>query len=229
MDSIYAMPLDLNYTVAIQVSSCVGYAVVVSGLLLLDQTYYLSVGLGLLLVAMAVLFLVVVIRLGLDWKAFGLGLLPNFPPSSANLILSLVGTTSLGFNLFLGSSMAEEAKNLGAAQRGILFSVLGAFTISILIMIVGSGVEYVVTDSEPFSIQLMAELIEDTVGEVGLWFFSLGFMSAAVSSMLTVALGAAITADSMFSSEDHRKLPVEPADKVLFIGMELANIFMYEC
>ena len=52
---------------------------------------------------------------------------------------------------------------------------------------------------EDFSIQYLADVIEDTVGTVGLIMFSLGFMAAAVSSMITVALGAAITADSMFT------------------------------
>lgn len=61
------------------------------------------------------------------------------PPGSANLILSLVGTTSIGFNLFLGSSIAE-GKELAASQRGIAFSVFSAFIVSVLIMIVGDGV-----------------------------------------------------------------------------------------
>ena len=199
MDSIYSMPPDFNYTVAIQVSSCVGYAVVVSGLLIAGQTYYISIGLGIILVAMVSLFLVVVIELGIDWERFALGLIPNFPSGSANIMLSLVGTTSIGFNLFLGSSLAEDAKSLAGAQRGISFSVVGAFLISILIMIVGDGVDW--DKSESFSIQLMADLVKDTVGEVGLWFFSLGFMAAAVSSMITVCLGAALCADSIFSTE----------------------------
>ena len=67
------------------------------------------------------------------------GLLPTIPPGSSNLVLSLVGTTSIGFNLFLGSSMAE-GKTKASAQRGIAFSVGGALCISVLIMIVGDGV-----------------------------------------------------------------------------------------
>ena len=211
MDAIYSMPPDFNQTSKVQIPSCVGYGLFVGALLLLGQTYYISIGLGVILVAMAVLFMVVVIILGLDWKAFGLGLIPNFPPGSANLILSLVSTTSIGFNLFLGSSLAEDAKTLGAAQRGIAFAVIAAFVISTLIMIIGSEVNYDATVT--FSIQLMGELIEDTVGEVGLWFFSLGFMSAAISSMITVALGAAITADSVFT-EEHPKEDISTSSMV---------------
>ena len=49
-----------------------------------------------------------------------------------------MGTTSIGFNLFLGGAMAE-GKKLGSAQRGIAFSTLSAFIVSVLILIVGAG------------------------------------------------------------------------------------------
>ena len=130
----------VNNTNAVRIPSCFAYGIAVYSLLYFGQTEQLSVGLGVILVGMAVLFLVVVIELGLDWKRFGQGLIPSFPPDSANLIVSLVGTTSIGFNLFLGSSMAESSKTLGGAQRGIAFSVCGALVISVLIMIVGDGV-----------------------------------------------------------------------------------------
>ena len=111
------------------------------GLLYWDKTHYLSIGLGVVLIGMSLLFLVVVIELGLDWNRFGNGLIPNFPADSSNSVLALIGTTSLGFNLFLGSKMAQDAgQNLASAQRGIAFSVCGALTISVLIMIVGDGV-----------------------------------------------------------------------------------------
>ncbi len=73
---------------------------------------------------------------------FGQGLVPTIPPGASNLVISLVGTTSIGFNLFLGSSLAEGKKDLGAAQRGIGFSVTSAMLISVQIMIVGDGVDY---------------------------------------------------------------------------------------
>ena len=54
-------------------------------------------------------------------------------------------------------------------------------------------------EDEAFTIDKLAELIRETVGLFGLWVFGLGFIAAALSSMLTVPLGAAITADSMFT------------------------------
>lgn len=195
MSAIYALPSAEN-TDALRISCCIGYGLVVYALLYWDKTDWLSVGLGIILMAMVALFLIVVSKLGMDGERFAWGLIPNMPPGSANLILSLVGTTSIGFNLFLGSSIAE-GKELAASQRGIAFSVFSAFIVSVLIMIVGDGV----TSDEDgnFTIENLAGLIRETVGEVGLWIFSLGFIAAALSSMLTVPLGAALTADSMFT------------------------------
>ena len=72
------------------------------------------------------------------------GLLPNYPEKTdvsaepADIIVSLVGTTSIGFNLFLGGAIAE-GKKLRSAQRGIAFSTMSAFIVSVLILIVGAG------------------------------------------------------------------------------------------
>ncbi|XP_040573501.1 divalent metal cation transporter MntH [Lepeophtheirus salmonis] len=195
MSAIYSLP-GMENTNFIRISCCIAYGVVVYALLFWDKTDYLSVGLGVIMVGMIILFFLVVINLGLDFKRFGSGFIPNIPDGSSNLVLSLVGTTSIGFNLFLGSVMAK-GRSLGSAQRGIGFSTVCALEVSMLILIVGDGITDV--DSK-FSVANLAHLIAKTVGQVGLWVFGLGFIAAALSSMLTVPLGAAITADSVFSS-----------------------------
>ena len=137
--------------------------------------------------------------------------------------LSLVGTTSIGFNLFLGGAMAE-GKKLRSAQRGIAFSTFSAFIVSVLILIVGAGYhneknqDSIMTTttsfnnatntgteeeeeggSNRFSITQLAEFLYQYVGQGGVAVYSVGFIAAALSSMLTVPLGAALTADSVFS------------------------------
>merc|ERR1719412_2055121 len=163
--------------------------------------------LGLVMMCMIVLFFVVVCVMGLDFKKLAQGLIPNIPDkkseSSAepsDIILSLVGTTSLGFNLFLGGSMAK-GKSLDSAQRGIAFSTISAMEVSVLILIVGAETfpETGEKSDEPFSIEILANLIRSLCGEIGVIVFAVGFISAALSSMLAVPLGAALTADSLFS------------------------------
>ena len=116
----------------------------------------------------------------------------NSPPSS------LVGTTSIGFNLFLGGAMAE-GKEMGGAQRGIAFSTGSALAVSVLILIVGAGAGGVSDGS--FKIGQLVPVIEEQLGQAGVVVFALGFIAAALSSMLTVPLGAALAADSVFSEE----------------------------
>jgi len=203
IDAILAIP-GLTNTNAIRIGSCVAYATVALALLYWDKVDMLGMFLGIVMMCMVALFFVVVVVMGLDFKLLALGLLPNIPDKKsdasaepADIILSLVGTTSLGFNLFLGGSMAK-GKALESSQRGIAFSTISALEVSVLILIVGAGTFHE-DSSEPFSIKMLADLIRSLIGEVGVFIFAIGFIAAALSSMLAVPLGAALTADSLFS------------------------------
>jgi len=203
IDAILAIP-GLTNTNTIRVGSCVAYATVALALLYWDKVDMLGMFLGIVMMCMVALFFVVVVVMGLDFKLLALGLVPNIPAKKsdanaepADIILSLVGTTSLGFNLFLGGSMAK-GKALESSQRGIAFSTISALEVSVLILIVGAGTFHE-DASEPFSIKMLADLIRSLIGEVGVFIFAVGFIAVALSSMLAVPLGAALTADSLFS------------------------------
>jgi len=215
IDAIMGIPgadqLEEQSAVGLRVGSCVGYAVIVLVLLYFDKTDVLGICLGVVMMGMVGLFLIVVFYMGLDMKKFLLGLLPNIPRKTersaepADIIISLVGTTSLGFNLFLGGAMAR-GKNLRTAQRGIALSVISALVVSTLILIVGAGFHHDNDDAKSFSISQLGVFIEKFVGQTGLVIFCVGFIAAALSSMLTVPLGAAITADTVFSEVGEQKV-----------------------
>ena len=193
MSAIYSLPPGEN-TLPLRVSCCVVYAIIVIALLFADKTHSLGIGLGIVVISMVILFLVVVIKLGLDVTRFAKGLVPiSMPTGSANIVLSLIGTTSAGFNLFLGGEMAK-GKTLLEAQRGIAFSTFLAFVVSLLILIVGDGTHK--SSKGVFTIDSLADIIHRISGENGIWIFGIGFIAAALSSMLTVPLAAAITAES---------------------------------
>jgi len=191
----------------LRVGSCFAYAIVVLALLYKDKTNILGVFLGVIMMGMVTLFLIVVGVMGVDWEKFGWGLIPNYPQKGedddavepADIIISLVGTTSIGFNLFLGGAMAK-GRTLGSAQRGIAFSTVSAFVVSVLILTVGAGYHNERTETN-FSVTDLAKFIQKFVGIIGVSIYSLGFIAAALSSMLTVPLGAALTADSVFSDD----------------------------
>ena len=87
------------------------------------------------MMGMVVMFITIVSIAGVDWIEVVFGFIPNIPerqPGAAeptDLILSLVSTTALGFNLFLGGAMAK-GKTLKSSQRGIAFSTVATFAIS---------------------------------------------------------------------------------------------------
>jgi len=203
IDAVFALPELSDNSWVIRVTSCIAYAVAALALLYMDKVDHLGMFLGVVMMGMVALFLVVVLIMGLDLYELAMGLIPNLPAKKfetsaepTDIILSLVGTTSLGFNLFLGGSMAV-GKELEPTQRGIAFSTISALEVSVLILIVGAGTAEETTGG--FSIQALSNLIESLIGKAGVYVFAIGFIAAALSSMLAVPLGAALTAESVFS------------------------------
>jgi len=202
LGAIYSLP-PVHNTDAVRILSCIGYGVVVILLLVAGKTEALGVGLGGIMIGMVVLFLVVVIKLGVDLVELGLGFLPiSMPTGSSNIVMSLIGTTGTGFNLFLGGEMAR-GKTLREARSGILFSTVMTFLVSVLILIVGSGTHHGAS-KVVFTMGILAKLIETSTGSVGIWTFGIGFIAAALSSMLTIPLGAALTAESVFTIHEQK-------------------------
>lgn len=190
---MYALP-PVVQTITVRWISCIVYAAVVFAILYMDKVDSLGIGLGIVSIGMVILFLILVVRLGLDGKRLAMSIISvGIPSGSINIVLSLVGTTSVGFNLFLGSGMAL-GRSLPSARRGIAFSTFVTMIVSILIVIVGDG-----THGEKkgaFTIATLVDIIERLTGKSGTWVFGISFIAAALSSMLSTPLGAAITADT---------------------------------
>ena len=93
-----------------------------------------------------------------------------------------------------------KGQTLPSAQRGIAFSTGSALMVSLLIMMVGAGYHHQRTQYH-FSITHLGPFIRGIVGTAGVLIFSIGFVAASFSSMLTVPLGAALTLDSLFVEE----------------------------
>jgi len=220
LDAVLALPLagELQGSAAIglRVGTCLAYALVVMSLLWLDKTELLGVLLGIVMCGMVGLFFVVVAKMNLlSIKGVALGLIPNIPPKRgegaepADLVISLVSTTAVGFNLFLGGAMAT-GRDLRSAQRGIAFSCSAAFIVSLLILMVGAG-NFIKNEesgevSPRFTIPVLSSFVREFTGDAGVIVFAVGFIAAALSSQLATPLGATATAESMFfRPEDCKK------------------------
>eukprot|EP00931_Biecheleriopsis_adriatica_P068269 TRINITY_DN42248_c0_g1_i1.p1 TRINITY_DN42248_c0_g1~~TRINITY_DN42248_c0_g1_i1.p1 ORF type:complete len:489 (-),score=74.13 TRINITY_DN42248_c0_g1_i1:59-1525(-) len=204
IDAIFAFPgiAESGALAVVRVAGCVIYAVLVLLTFYLERVEALGLALGIVMMAMILLFLIVVCAMGLSWSGILHGLIPKVPPQPAeaaepsDMILSLVGTTAIGFNLFLGGEMAKT-RLLPEVQRGIAFSTLSAFIVSVMIMIIGSGARATYGTSSAFNISQLAAAIHEYLGDGGSFVFALGFVAAAFSSMLTVILGVTLAADSL--------------------------------
>ena len=182
--------------------TCLVYLVLVVGILSADKDTLLGIFCGVIMIIMVGLFLVLVVQMGETGKLTGLlpsldtswGFVPHNTTDTAaapeDMVLSLVGTTSIGFNLFLAGEMAKE-KGIGAMQRGIAFSTFIALLVSVLIMVVGGGVEDMPGGGD-FKIALLSQVVHDNLGPWGEGFFGLGFIAASLSSMLAAPVGAAL-------------------------------------
>ncbi|CAE7323226.1 unnamed protein product [Symbiodinium natans] len=206
IDALYSFPGAAGVPGRwLQIGGCFAYAAAVLGIMYLDKADAIGVGLGISMMGMVVLFLAVALTVGCSWRDLLLGTLPSLPQRSplhnaaapCDTALSLVGTTAIGFNVFLSGSMARQ-KTLAECRRGIAFSTLSALIVSVLILIVASSVFKAQAGAAGrFSIIDLADSIYGYFGTAGTTFFALGFVSAALSSMLTVIMGSAMASEGL--------------------------------
>jgi len=148
--------------------------------------------LGLLVAVMGVAFLVTAWRLGPSVPALLRGaIVPALPEGSGLLVLGLVGTTVVPYNLFLGSGLAR-GQTLGDLRFGLSVAVLLGGMISMGIVVVGTAVR------GPFGFDALAGVLEQRLGEGARMLFAAGLFSAGFSSAVTAPLAAAITARGLF-------------------------------
>ena len=165
-------------------------------LLATGSTRWIASALGALVAVMGVAFLVTAIRLGPDLGELLRGLMvPRIPVGSTILVLGLVGTTVVPYNLFLGSALARKS-GLGEMRWGLAVAVIGGGIISVGVLVVGSalggGLEY----------ERLAAVLGDRLGGGAGASLAVGLFAAGFTSAITAPLAAAITARSLLGEDD---------------------------
>lgn len=124
---------------------------------------------------------------------------PRVPEGSGILVLGLIGTTVVPYNLFLGSGLARGQK-LGELRFGLVVAIVLGGVISMAVLIVGSAL------AGAFTYDALGQTLAAQLGPWAAWLFALGLFAAGFSSAVTAPLAAAITAKSLFaaSSDDPR-------------------------
>jgi len=141
---------------------------------------------------MGATFLVTAVLLGPSPGELVRGTLtPSTPAGSGLLILGLVGTTVVPYNLFLGSGLARgeaRGQELSVMRFGLAVAVLLGGGISMGVLVVGGAV-----DGE-FSYPAVAAVLSGRLGGWAAAFFGLGLSAAGLSSAITAPLAAALAA-----------------------------------
>ncbi len=165
-------------------------------LLATGRTSWIARILGGLVAVMGVAFLVTAIRLGPNLGELLRGLLvPSMPGGSMVLVLGLVGTTVVPYNLFLGSALARDSR-LSEMRWGLAVAVIGGGVISLGVLVVGSalggGLEYA----------RLAAVLGERLGGGAETSLAVGLFAAGFTSAITAPLAAALTARSLLGEVD---------------------------
>lgn len=174
---------------------------VVAALLLWSGRYELieRVLVGLVAV-MGVSFLLTAILIRPDPGAVLGGFVPAIPEGSIFLITGLIGTTVVGYNLFLHASSVQERwagpADLAKCRTDTIVSIVLGGIITLGIMITAAAVFPVGTEIE--NVATMADQLEPLVGTYAKVFFSIGLFAAGFTSATTAPLaGAYATAGAL--------------------------------
>ncbi len=144
---------------------------------------------------MGLVFLVTAFLLNPDWSQVLLGLFqPRFTEDHTLLVVGIIGTTVVPYNLFLHASTAKEkwekSKSLKVARLDTILSIVLGGLITMAILIVAA----VAFEGKPAEIQDISDLSFQLKPLLGSWsssFIAFGFLAAGISSAITAPLAAA--------------------------------------
>jgi NRAMP (natural resistance-associated macrophage protein)-like metal ion transporter len=148
-----------------------------------------------LVVLMSATFITTAIVVSPDWSEIFKGMfVPTVPKGSVFLIMALVGTTVVPYNLFLHSSAVQErwkdATGLKESRSDIFLSIILGGLISIAVIITASAA-FFGTNIAINNAGDMAKSVEPLLGSWAKYFFAFGLFAAGLSSTITAPLAAA--------------------------------------
>ncbi|MBT8301746.1 MAG: Nramp family divalent metal transporter [Maribacter sp.] len=124
--------------------------------------------------------------------------IPQVPQGSVLMIIALVGTTVVPYNLFLHASLVSEKwkgkENLKAARKDTFISIAVGGVVSMAIVIAATGIP----GKEVTNVMDLARGLEPLYGNSAKYFMGIGLFAAGVTSAITAPLAAAYVASSCF-------------------------------
>ncbi len=169
----------------------IGLAGLAAILLWIGRFRTIAHALGLVVAGMGAAFLYVALMADTaGWGAMLAGFAPALPAGSGLVVLGLVGTTIVPYNLFLASGLSR-GQSMAEMRTGIWIAVLIGGLISMAILVVGSTV------TGRFDFDQLAAALAGQLGSWAIAFFGLGLFAAGFTSSITAPLAAAITGSTL--------------------------------
>ncbi|MGD8539550.1 MAG: divalent metal cation transporter, partial [Candidatus Aminicenantes bacterium] len=154
---------------------------------------------------MSISFLATAIIMKPDIGAVLRGFLPSFPENSLFLVLALVGTTVVPYNLFLHSSAVKKKwrsiDRLKDVRKDLLLSISLGGLISVSVVITSAMAFYAKNISVQNGAQ-MASQLQPLFGSVANVLFGMGFFAAGMSSAVTAPYAASFASAGVLGWQD---------------------------
>lgn len=130
---------------------------------------------------------------------------PTIPPgiNSGILILGLIGTTVVPYDLFLGSGVADKSQGLKEMRFGLSVAIILGGIISMSILVVGTKIH--IPEGAKFSYTMLTNALSGEIGRWSVYLFGFGMFIAGFSSAITAPLASALTAQSLFRTRNKEK------------------------
>ncbi len=188
--------LGLNYSGSLGINPWVGLIGFLAFLLLWRGKYKLiERSLIVMVVVMGLVFLLSTLLLTPNPGPIIKGLfLPRVPKGSLIMIVGLIGTTVVPYNLFLHASSVKtrwSREHLPLARMDTIISVVGGGIITMAILIT-AAVAYEGTAQQIVGISDLSLQLKHLLGDWSSGFMALGFLAAGLSSAITAPLAAAL-------------------------------------
>jgi len=152
-----------------------------------------------LVIVMSISFLVAAILTNPNWISVLKGVFtPSLPSESILMVIALMGTTVVPYNLFLHASLVQEkwsgAGALKAARKDLYVSIVLGGLVSMAIIICAAGIQ----QGDVNNAADLAKGLEPLYGSVSKYVLSLGLFAAGITSAITAPLAAAYVARDCF-------------------------------
>jgi manganese transport protein len=174
---------------------------------------------------MSVVFVTTMLMSAPDWAAVLKGLfVPNIPAGEVLLVVGLIGTTVVPYNLFLHASVVQERytgpEDLSDMRRENATAIVlgGVISMSIIITsaanVQGSGVQNAAD---------MAQALEPLLGVWATYVLGLGLFAAGISSAITAPLATAYAVKGILGWKDGLNDPRFRAVWITILALGVAS------